>query len=196
MNMHKNARLTPKSREALVYRVLREGRSVRGTARAMSVSASTAYKWIRRYESEGVAGLWDRSSRPHQSPMQTSDRRVGWIERLRRRKWRSKRVGREYLHVCIEIEEAMTDNGPCYIAHLFFRDTVESHGVRQIFTRPYHPQTNGKAERFIRTAVEEWAYARPYHSSSAPTASLPREALDPSVPRAPLPDPRRRPQFR
>jgi len=56
----------------------------------------------------------------------------------------------------IELKELMTDNGSCYVAYLF-RDTAESLGVRQIYTRPYRPQTNGKAERFIRTALAEWA---------------------------------------
>jgi transposase InsO family protein len=46
-------------------------------------------------------------------------------------------------------------------------------GLRQIFTRPYTPKTNGKAERFIQTALREWAYARAYHNSDQRSAKLP-----------------------
>ena len=45
-------------------------------------------------------------------------------------------------------------------------------GLRQIFTRPYTPRTNGKAERFIQTALREWAYARAYHNSDQRSAEL------------------------
>ena len=45
-------------------------------------------------------------------------------------------------------------------------------GLRQIFTRPYTPKTNGKAERFIQTALREWAYARAYQNSDQRTAEL------------------------
>ncbi|HVJ70810.1 MAG TPA: integrase core domain-containing protein, partial [Sphingomicrobium sp.] len=46
-------------------------------------------------------------------------------------------------------------------------------GLRQIFTRPYTPKTNGKAERFIQTALREWAYAQAYQSSHQRTVELP-----------------------
>ena len=46
-------------------------------------------------------------------------------------------------------------------------------GLRQIFTRPYTPRTNGKAERFIQTALREWAYARAYHNPGSRSAELP-----------------------
>ena len=45
-------------------------------------------------------------------------------------------------------------------------------GLRQIFARPYTPKTNGKAERFIQTALREWAYARAYQNSDQRTAEL------------------------
>ena len=68
MNIHKNARLTPRSREVLVNRVIRLGQPVSEVAQAMGVSARTVYKWVARYRSEGLAGLLDRSSRPAASP--------------------------------------------------------------------------------------------------------------------------------
>ena len=72
MNVHKNARLTPRGREVLVSR-LERGEHPRDVGTAMGVSASTAYKWRRRYRAEGLAGLLDRSSRPNTSPNRTPD---------------------------------------------------------------------------------------------------------------------------
>ena len=53
-----------------------------------------------------------------------------------------------------------------------FRAACKRLGLRQIFTRPYTPKTNGKAERFIQTALREWAYARAYHNSDQRSAEL------------------------
>ena len=62
----------------------------------------------------------------------------------------------------------MTDNGACYKAFAF-RNACRTLGLKHIRTRPYTPKTNGKAERFIQTALREWAYARTYdHSEVAP----------------------------
>ena len=72
MNMHENARLTPKGRENLVKR-LENGEHPSDVARAMGVSERTVYKWFRRYREEGTAGLQDRSSRPVCSPSRTSE---------------------------------------------------------------------------------------------------------------------------
>ena len=52
----------------------------------------------------------------------------------------------------------MTDNGPCFYADRF-RDACRELGLKHIRTRIYTPRTNGKAERFIQTALREWAYA-------------------------------------
>jgi transposase InsO family protein len=71
----------------------------------------------------------------------------------------------------VKIAQLMTDNGPGYRSKLF-RRTLRELGIRHLFTRPYTPRTNGKVERFIRTSVEEWAYARPYHHSRERTAAL------------------------
>jgi transposase InsO family protein len=65
--------------------------------------------------------------------------------------------------VGITVQRVLTDNGACYRSKLF----AESLGqVTHKRTRPYRPQTNGKVERFNRTTLEEWAYARPYASES------------------------------
>ena len=70
MNVHKNAGLTPRGREILISR-LERGEHPIDVATAMGVSAGTVYKWRRRYLEEGIAGLRDRSSRPHASPNRT-----------------------------------------------------------------------------------------------------------------------------
>jgi transposase InsO family protein len=64
----------------------------------------------------------------------------------------------------IAIRRLLTDNGSCYRSHRF-RAACEELGIRHRFTRPYTPRTNGKAERFIQTALREWAYVRHYTNS-------------------------------
>lgn len=64
----------------------------------------------------------------------------------------------------IVLRRVMTDNGPCFCSDRF-RDTCRRLQMRHIRTRIYTPQTNGKAERFIQTAIREWAYARLYQHS-------------------------------
>ena len=71
----------------------------------------------------------------------------------------------------IRIERVMTDNGPAYYSRRF-HDLCARLQLRQIRTRPYRPQTNGKAERFIQTMLREWAYAAAYPSSWRRTRAL------------------------
>ena len=63
-----------------------------------------------------------------------------------------------------DIVRVMTDNAKCYGSNAF-RAFCAAADVRQTFTRPYTPRTNGKAERFIQTVQHRWAYRRPYRSS-------------------------------
>ncbi len=72
----------------------------------------------------------------------------------------------------VRVERVMTDNGACYKS-LAFRETCRQLGLRHIRTKPYTPRTNGKAERFIQTALREWAYARAYKTSDQRAADLP-----------------------
>ena len=65
----------------------------------------------------------------------------------------------------------LTDNGPCYRDHRF-QKLLRSERLQQRFTRPYTPRTNGKAERYLQTALREWAYARTYNTSAERTAQL------------------------
>jgi transposase InsO family protein len=66
--------------------------------------------------------------------------------------------------VGITVQRVLTDNGGCYVSKLFAATLGET--IVHKRTRAYRPQTNGKVERFNRTALEEWAYAQPYRSES------------------------------
>jgi transposase InsO family protein len=77
-----------------------------------------------------------------------------------------------YQSLGVTIERVMTDNGSCYKSFAF-RDACKLLGLKHIRTRPYTPKTNGKAERFIQTALREWAYAKAYTHSDGRTAELP-----------------------
>ena len=272
MDLHQNARLTFRSREALAKKIMIEKATLNAAAAAFNVSRRTAVKWVRRYCALGLSGLWDRSSRPLRSPRQISpDRRAQVIalrrqlrpayqiaqttglspatvsrilQRARLNRWRhlhpappvvryehpapgdllhldikgmtryqqvsirgdGRRRGRprfagwQALHVAIDdhsrlafsrmlpdqrsettiaflraavafyaqhgitIRRLLTDNGSCYRSRQF-RAACLQLGIRHRFTRPYTPRTNGKAERFIQTALREWAYVRHYLNS-------------------------------
>ena len=272
---HRTARLNGYGRQLLVTRVLRLGWSVPVAAEAMGVSRATGYKWLRRYRTEGTAGLVDRSSRPHRSPHRTPDATAADVLAARRSlRWGPDRlgpllglpastvgailrragvphladldrptglpvrryeachpgallhqdhkklgripdggghrvtgwypgyrkggIGYDHFEVIVDdrtrravvvrvpdgsadsaaaalgcalaafaadgiaVERVMTDNGWAYRSHAY---RAALGGRRHTRTRPYRPQTNGKAERFIRTLLAEWAYARAYRSN-------------------------------
>jgi transposase InsO family protein len=71
----------------------------------------------------------------------------------------------------IRVERVLTDNGSCYraVVHAL---ACRALGVRHLRTRPYRPRTNGKAERFIRTLIDGWAYGAIYRTSAERTAAL------------------------
>ena len=72
----------------------------------------------------------------------------------------------------VTIQRVMTDNGSGYRSKLH-RKACDALGIRHLFTRPYRPRTNGKAERFIRTLLAGWAYTRTYNTSTQRQAALP-----------------------
>ena len=85
-----------------------------------------------------------------------------------------------YRRLGVTVKRVMTDNGPCYTSHALVRpgsptiaDTCKQFGLKHIRTKPYTPRTNGKAERFIQTALREWAYARAYQTSTQRAQDLP-----------------------
>lgn len=72
----------------------------------------------------------------------------------------------------VTIKRLLTDNGPAYRSKLFNK-TCQALGIKHTYTRPYTPQTNGKAERFIQTCLREWAYGRIWNNSQERTSWLP-----------------------
>lgn len=280
MDYHYHARLTIVRREQLAQSVLDGRLSLKEAEAEFKLSRQSAAKWVRRYRDQGLAGLRDRSSRPHRSPRSTSEERIMEVERLRRQRWTGVRIaqqlglspatvcrilrrlklnrvrdlepqlppnryehaapgdlvhldikrlvriqrpshrvtgdrrdgvkgiGAEFLHVAIDdysrvafmamypdqtessathflysatawfarlgiaTRGLLTDNGKCYTAHRF-RQACQQLGIRHRRTRPYTPRTNGKAERFIKTVLNEWAYAYTFHNSADRAASLP-----------------------
>ena len=85
MDIHKNARLTPHSRAELVRRVLIEGRIPKAVATAFGICPKTVRKWVERFQTEGEAGLQDRSSRPHRLREPTPPETISQIATLLRR---------------------------------------------------------------------------------------------------------------
>jgi transposase InsO family protein len=285
--MHANAPLTPEGRLRLCERI-EAGWSVTAAAEAANISRQCAYKWWRRYEADGPAGLVDRSSRPRSCPHQTSARlerrivalrqsrklgparlagivgvpastvhrvlvrhgmnRLRWMDRPTGRVIRrietdhcgelihidvkklaripdggghrmhgragttngsmSKRgLGYTHVHTAIDaysrlaysefagpentdacvafldravawfsargitIERILTDNGNGYRSREWKRRCIEL-GIRHTRTRPYRPATNGKVERFNRTLLDEWAYARLWRSETSRARAL------------------------
>lgn len=77
-----------------------------------------------------------------------------------------------YKSLGVTVTRVMTDNGSCYQAFAF-RDACRDLGIKHIRTKPYTPRTNGKAERFIQTALREWAYAQAYPTSDRRAQELP-----------------------
>jgi len=286
---HRNAKLTPSARMTIVQRV-QDGWTQAQTATAMGVSRATVAKWLKRYRDEGLAGLQDRSSRPHRSPRSTEAGLAGEICRIRRElgcgphriAWKLgiaastvyavlrraklsvlarldrttreviryerdrpgelvhldvKKLGRipdgggkrfavgfaengagysppgkrghDAIHVAVDdhsrfayiealpdergvttagflqrmqtafasvgitVERLLTDNGGNYRSKVF-KAQADQLGIQLRKTRPYRPQTNGKAEAFIKTIQREWAFRREYSSNQERLDELPR----------------------
>ena len=83
------------------------------------------------------------------------------------------RASLAFAQVGIAVERVITDNGGCYRGR-HVQAVMRTHRIRHLRTRPYRPQTNGKAERFIRTLLHGWAYAQAYSRSCHRSAALPR----------------------
>jgi transposase InsO family protein len=283
---HRNARLTEFGRLLLVQRITELGWPPAQAAESLGVSRATAYKWLRRYRSEGSAGLADRSSRPrrcphalpaaqvrrvlaarrrrrhgphrlgyhlgmarstvygvlrrhHMSRLAHTDRASGAVVRYQRERpgelvhldvkklgripdggghrahgraeaTRGRGIGYDYVHSAVDdrsrvafsqilpdetaktcarflveaagffaehgvrIERVLTDNAKAYAESVVFADTAAGLGIRLKRTRRYRPQTNGKVERFNKTLLDEWAYARLYRSNAERCHTLAR----------------------
>ncbi len=77
-----------------------------------------------------------------------------------------------YKSLGVTVTRVMTDNGGCYLGFAFAK-ACRDLGLKHIRTKPYTPKTNGKAERFIQTALREWAYAQAYPTSDRRAEELP-----------------------
>jgi transposase InsO family protein len=278
MGQHGSARLSVHSRQTIAMRVLEEGWTITAAATAANVSRQTASKWVGRFLSEGVAGLKDRSTRPHVIPRRVAQHlveaivelrhrrmgphRIGWtlgvarstvyavlrrlgLSHLRRlepprlviryewpapgdmvhldtkklgriagvgkrfggRPHLNRGIGSDYAHVAIDdhsrlayveelpdehprttvgfmeravafyashgiqIRRVLSDNGGCYRSRLFL-DVLQAYEIAERKTKPYHPQTNGKAEAMVKILINSWAYAEPYQSTTERVSAL------------------------
>jgi transposase InsO family protein len=266
----------------MVRRIVEGGQTPQAVSQAVGVCPKTVRKWVKRFRTEGIAGLQDRSSRPLRLYRPTPPETVHAIEALRRQRWTGKQIaletavspatvsrvlsrlglsrlkdldpaapvrryerehpgeiihidikklgrfdkvghritgdrkgqsnsrgiGWEFVHVCIDdasrvaftrimpderkrsavaflkaavayyaslgvtIQRVMTDNGSCYRSKAFAK-ACKRLKLKHIRTRPYTPKTNRKAERFIQSALREWAYAQAYPTSDRRAAELP-----------------------
>jgi transposase InsO family protein len=95
MDTHKNAPLTPKGREAMVWSVVESGLSKAAAARQFNVTPKTVAKWVKRFRAEGADGLRDRSSRPHSLPGQIPAATYAVVEALRRQRHTGKQIAVE-----------------------------------------------------------------------------------------------------
>ena len=95
MDMHKNARLTPKGREEMVRAVVDCGLTKVAAARRFNTTPKTVAKWVARFRAEGVDGLRDRSSRPLSLPAQTPPATCAAVEALRRQRHSGKHIAAE-----------------------------------------------------------------------------------------------------
>jgi len=95
MDVHENARLTPKGREEMVRSVVQGGLSKAAAARKFNTTPKTVAKWVERFRTEGVNGLRDRSSKPLSSPNQTSQATCAAVEALRRQRYSGKQIAAE-----------------------------------------------------------------------------------------------------
>jgi transposase len=95
MDIHQNARLTPRGRAELVRRVLGMGQAPKTVAGDLGVAVKTVRKWCTRFQAEGAAGLRDRSSRPHRRRQPTPDAIVQEIAVLRRQRWTGDQIAKQ-----------------------------------------------------------------------------------------------------
>jgi transposase InsO family protein len=125
---------------------------------------------VRRKDSKGIG--WE-----HAHVAIDDHSRVGhiqlWPDETSASAWRALIATVRYFRsLGVSIERILTDNGSCYRSYAFAR-CCRRLGIKHRRTRPYSPQTNGKAERFIQTALREWAYGHRYTTSAARAAELP-----------------------
>jgi transposase InsO family protein len=134
-------------------RILRVGHRIHPTRRG-SVGAGWEYVHV-------AVDDYSRAAYVEVLPDQTGATTAGFLRRTTH--WFARRG--------VSVQRVLTDNGGGYISRRFRRAASRA-GVRLTRTRPYRPQTNGKAERFIQTLIRLWAYGAPYGSSWRRTRAL------------------------
>jgi transposase InsO family protein len=128
-------------------RIVRAGHRITGNPRDETRGAGWEFLYV----------AVDDHSRLAYTAMYPNEKAVSSIDFLHRATEWFRRFG-------VLIRGVLTDNGPCFY-RLQFGGACQALNIRHRRTRPYRPQTNGKAERFIQTALREWAYARRYENS-------------------------------
>lgn len=136
-------------------RFWRPGHRTEGRRRHRSVGAGWDYVHVCVDDCTRLAYVEIHEDEKRQTAAGFLRRAVAWYRRCR-----------------ISVDAVLTDNGPCYKSFAFAAE-CERLDLKHRRTRPYRPQTNGKAERFIQTLIREWAYARRYRSSAARAGALP-----------------------
>jgi transposase InsO family protein len=135
-------------------RILRVGHRIHGDRRQIVYGAGYEYAHVAIDDHSRVAYV-------EVLPDQRGTTTAGFLRRTTR--WFARRG--------VRIERVLTDNGSAYISDAFHH-VAQAAQIRLIKSRPHHPQTNGKAERFIQTMRREWAYAVPYLHSWKRTRAL------------------------
>ena len=135
-------------------------RTGQSTPRSTRASGKTGYGW------EYVHVAIDDHSRLSFTEIHPDEKAVSAVAHLKAAVAWYKRHG-------VTVKRVMTDNGSCYISKDFAK-ACRKLGLKHVRTKPYTPRTNGKAERFIQTALREWAYARAYPTSDHRKSELPR----------------------
>jgi len=135
-------------------RILRVGHRMHGDRRTRVAGAGWEFVHV-------AIDDYSRAAYAEVLPEQTAVTTTAFLRRTLR--WFARRG--------VVVQRILTDNGGGYVSRVF-QDAAQRAGVRLLRTRPYRPQTNGKAERFIQTLIRHWAYAVPYASSWRRTRAL------------------------
>jgi transposase InsO family protein len=212
---------TPPATAEAVERLRRQRYTGQQIAGELGISPATVSRVLKRLGLNRLSALEPaepvrRYEREHPGELIHIDiKKLGRFEQVghritgdRKSQSRSRGVGWEYVHVCVDdasrvafteirkderktsavaflkaavayyarlgvrVQRVMTDNGSCYKSRAFAR-ACKRLKLKHLRTRPYTPKTNGKAERFIQTALREWAYAKAYQHSNDRRADLP-----------------------
>jgi transposase-like protein len=180
--VHRNAPLTPEGRLRLCLRIL-DGWTVVAAAESMNVSRQCAHKWWRRYQTEGIAGLEDRSSRSHSCPHRTAARLERRIVALRRsRKLGPARLGGIVGVPASTVHRILVRHG---VSRLRWMDRATGRPVRHIETHRcgelVHIDVKKLAGCMPAVATRGWD-GHPRPSDAAEPAAATPTSIPPSMP--------------